>query len=86
MSAEVPHIYWSELVILCYFLIPKLDRGGVLFLFFVEKNPSDSREEKTDESEQLVQTSSDVVCDDGGADASCLTVCARLTVRRPVLH
>lgn len=56
------------------------------FRFLWKKNPSDIREERTDESEQLVQTSSDVVWDDGGADASCLTVCARLTVRKPVLH
>lgn len=48
--------------------------------------PSDSHVGQTDQSEPLVQTSSDVVCEDGGADASGSAVCGRLTVRKPVLH
>lgn len=70
-------------MILCYFLIPQLDRDGVFFFLWKKK---DSREEKTDENEHLEQTSSDFICDDDGADASWLTVCARLMVRKPVLH
>lgn len=80
--AEVPLSYWSE-----------LSHGVKVWswwrvLFLDKKNQTklpDSHEEKTDGSEQPVQTSTDVVCSDGAADATCPTVCTTLTVSGPVL-